>query len=516
MRVIDLLEGGMSREPGRLCVADDQVAYTHGEALALSHRVASGLWAAGLGRGSRVAVLGANCAQMPLAMVGLLRAGAVWLPVHPRNLLSENVAFMQENACEFLFFHSGQAEHLAEVRAALPGLRGAVCLDRALPDAPSFDRWAADQAERFEDDEHGPEDLAWIKGTGGTTGRPKSVMICQRNAEALFATFHLCMPLDRPHVNLVVAPLSHGAGNIALCVMFRGGSLILHDRADPDRILQAIESHRVTTLFLPPTLIYGLLASPSVRSHDYSSLRYFICAGAPMAPPKLEEALEVFGPVMCQAWGQTEAPFILSWLAPEELAHPNPAVRARRLTSCGRASPLTRVEVMDEQGRLLGPMARGELVVRSNLVMKGYFQRPEEQEAACRFGWHHTGDVGYRDDEGYLHIVDRTKDMVISGGFNIYPSEVEQVLCAHPAVLDCAVIGVPDPKWGEALKAIVELKAGASATEQELGALCRERLGGMKTPKSIEIWPSLPRSGLGKVLKRDIREPYWQGQSRRV
>ncbi|MGD9943808.1 MAG: class I adenylate-forming enzyme family protein [Burkholderiaceae bacterium] len=516
MRAIDLLDHGLALAPTRPCVIEGERVHTHEQVASLSHRVAAGLRAAGLRRGSRVALYGPNAAQTVVAMVGLLRAGAVWLPVHQRNPLKENLAFLAENACEFIFFHSSVADEVAALRAGLPAVVGAVCLDRALPQAPGFDDWAAGYDEPFPDDEHGPEDLAWIKATGGTTGRPKSVMICHRNAQALFATFHLCMPLQEPHVNLVAAPLTHGAGNIALSILFGGGTLVLLDRVDPVRTLDAIERHRVTTLFLPPTAIYSLLDEPSVRRRDFSSLRYFISAGAPISTEKLAESLEVFGPVMTQAWGQTEAPFICTYLGPGELAVDDAALRARRLRSCGRPSPLTRVAVMDDEGRLLPPNETGELVVRGDLVMKGYFERPDENEKASRFGWHHTGDVGYRDEDGYFYIIDRKKDMIISGGFNIYPSEVEQVLWAHPAILDCAVIGVPDAKWGEALKAVVELKAGAQVAEDELRDYCRAALGGMKTPKSFEVWPTLPRSGLGKVLKREIRERYWQGQERRV
>jgi acyl-CoA synthetase (AMP-forming)/AMP-acid ligase II len=516
MRVIDLLENGMARAQQRPCVIDEHVAYTHAQVRELSHRIANGLHAAGLRRGARVAVYSPNVALTLVAMIGLLRAGAVWLPVQTRNPLAENIAFLAENNCEFVFFHSSVAADAEAMRAAVPSLKGMVCFDQSSSDAPAFAGWAAGFGADFPDDLHGPEDLAWIKGTGGTTGRPKSVMICHRNAEALFANFNLCMPLPGPHINLAAVPVTHGAGNIAMCVLFSGGTTVLLDRADPLRILEAIEQHRITTMFLPPTVIYNLLATPAVRERDFSSLRYFIYAAAPMSAQKLAEAIDTFGPVMAQAWGQTEAPLICTYMSPADHDVADPERRMQRLKSCGRPSPLTRVEVMDDDGNLLPPNQRGELVVRGNLVMKGYYNRPEENEAATRFGWHHTGDIGYRDDEGYFYIVDRKKDMIISGGFNIYPSEIEQILWRHPSILDCAVVGVPDEKWGESVKAVVELKPGLSATEAELKDYCRASLGGMKAPKSIEFWASLPRSSVGKVLKREIRERYWAGQERRV
>ena len=512
MRTIDLLDHGLRRAADTGYIRDAARRYSHREALALSHRIAHGLRAAGLGRGSRVAFYGPNSALAFVTLLGVLRAGAVWQPVHSRNPLEENIGFLTENGCEFVFYHSTMAAEAERIREAVPALRGLRCFDLPSADGPAVEAWAAGFDDVFADDEHGGEDIAWIKSTGGTTGRPKSVLICHRNVQALFATFHLCMPLPAGHVNLVVAPMTHGAGNIALACLALGGSLVVMERADLPRIVASIAEFRITTLFLPPTVIYSLLALPGIRDADFSSLRYFLYTSAPMATERLREALEVFGPVMAQAWGQTEAPLICTYLGPDEHGGGD----AQALRSCGRATPLTRVEVMNEAGELLGPGEVGELVVRGDLVMKGYHQRPEESAAVSRFGWHHTGDVGYRDAAGLFYIVDRTKDMIISGGFNIYPSEIEQVLWRHPAVLDCAVIGVPDEKWGEAVKAVVELKEGCRITEDELKAHCRDALAGMKTPKTIEVWQTLPRSPLGKVMKKEIRERYWRDQWRRV
>ena len=516
MRVIDLLENGMKRSSARWCVIDPTTRLTHADVLAHSHRVAAGLHAAGLRRGSKVAIFSPNQAYALVAMIGLFRAGCVWLPVQTRNPIPENIEFLNENRCEFIFYHGSLAGEIDQIRRAVPTLKGLVCLDEARAEAPLFTEWAARFPDQFPDDAHGAEDLAWIKGTGGTTGKPKSVMICQRNAGALFANFGLCMPLPGPHINLAAAPITHGAGNIALCCLFNAGAVVLIDKPDPTLILDAIEEHGVTTLFLPPTVTYSLLEDPTIRRRKLSSVKYFISAAAPIAASKLQLALEIFGTVLCQAWGQTEAPLICTYLGPHEYAVNDPEILTKRLRSCGKPSPLTRVAVMDDDGRLLADNEVGELVVQGDLVMHGYYERPAENAAASAFGWHHTGDVGYRDTDGYYYIVDRKKDMIISGGFNIYPSEIEQVLWRHPAVLDCAVVGVPDVKWGEAVKAVVELKAGAAATEDEIRQHCRASLGGMKTPKSVEFWPTLPRSAVGKVLKKDIRERFWQGQERRV
>lgn len=512
MQIIDLLDHGLNVAPSQGYVADSTNRFSHQQVLELSKRVANGLLEAGVSKGSRVAFYSPNCAVAFVALLAVLRIGAVWQPVHSKNPLPENIGFLVENQCEFLFYHSSMSQEAGEIAKTVPSLRGMRCFDQADEQGSDLIAWAQGHSPDYEGQGASDDDLCWIKSTGGTTGRPKSVQISSKNAQALFATFQICMPLEGGHVNLVAPPMTHGAGNIALACLAGGGSLYIMEKVDVDAIIDVIPEHKITTLFLPPTVIYSMLSNPRVRQGNYSTLKYFLYSAAPMSDKKLKEAVDVFGPVMCQAWGQTEAPLICTFMSPRDYVD----APAARFKSCGKATPLTRVEVMGVDGRLLGVGQVGELVVRGDLVMKGYLNRPEENESVSRFGWHHTGDVGYRDENGYFYIVDRNKDMIITGGFNVYPSEIEQVLWRHPAVLDCAVIGVPDEKWGEAVKAVVELKEGARVSEEELRLHCRNELAGVKTPKSIEFWPQLPRSPLGKVLKKDIREKYWQGQERRV
>ncbi len=513
--VIDLLDYGLAREPHRICVKDRNQSFTHEEVRDLSHRIAHALRAAGLSRGARVGFFTPNCALAMVAMIGVFRAGAVWLPVHPRNMIGENSEFLADNRCELLFYHGRTEAEARHFASAVPSLKAIIRLDEH-EGGEGLVSWASGYPNRFDDDRSTPEDIAWIKGTGGTTGRPKSVLISNRSAVTLFQTFHWCLPLPEGHVTLAAAPISHGAGTVALCALCNGGTLVLIERAEATEVLDALVDHDITTLFLPPTVIYAILALPDIRSRKFPHLRYLIYSAAPIAADRLREALDIFGPVLAQVYGQTEAPMMLTFLSPADHVVSDEAQFRKRLTSCGRATPFAQVELMDDEGRILGPGEVGEVVVRSELVMKGYRGDPEETAKVSQFGWHHTGDVGMRDADGYFYIVDRKKDMIISGGFNIFPSEIEQVLWAHPAVLDCAVVGVPDEKWGEAVTAVVELKPGAVAEGSALQAFCRERLGGMKTPKRVEVWPRLPKSSVGKVLRKEIRERFWEGQSRRV
>ena len=300
-----------------------------------------------------------------------------------------------------------------------------------------------------------------------------------------------------------------------MILMATGATHVILPHFDAELVMRAIDREKVTHLFLPPTAIYMMLAHPDIGKYDYNSLECFLYAAAPMSVERLKDCLRVFGPIMAQCFGQVEAPMMCTFFPPHEhVAALNG--HEGRLASCGKPALLTAIAIMDDKGKLLPPGERGEIVVRGNLVMLGYYKNPAATEEVSGHGWHHTGDVGYFDEEGFLYIVDRKKDMIISGGFNIFASEVEQVVWSHPAVQDCAVIGIPDEKWGEAVKAVIELKPGKQVSEEEIIALCKERVGSVKAPKSVEFWETLPRSPVGKVLKKNIRERFWAGRSRSV
>jgi acyl-CoA synthetase (AMP-forming)/AMP-acid ligase II len=476
-----------------------------------THRVANGLLAAGLGRGSKAAVYSPNHASAYAALLGIVRAGVTWAPVNARNALEENLYILNNTDVEFLFYHSSFDGYLPRLREACPKIGNFVCID-----TPSFETWLAGFGDRAPDLPDDPDGVAFLASSGGTTGRPKGVQITNRNIESMNSIFWACMPLETPPVHLMVAPMTHAAGVCSFPMLPFGGTNIFMGTADPGAILAAIETHKVTHIYMPPTLIYMLLAHPDVRKYDYSSLRNLVYASAPMSVDKLVEAIDVFGPVLTQTYGQAEACMICTFFSPHEHVAALQGNKRHRLASCGKVSPLVRLEIMDDQGRLLPRGERGEVVVRGALVMAGYYNNPQATAEASTFGWHHTGDIGVIDEDGFVYIVDRKKDMIISGGFNVFPSEVEQVLWSHPAVQDCAVIGVPDDKWGEAVKAVVELKPGATVTPEELIQLAKGKLGGVKAPKSVDFLAALPRSAVGKVLKKNLRESYWAGRERKI
>src|SRR5690349_21505843 len=286
--------------------------------------------------------------------------------------------------------------------------------------------------------------------------------------------------------------------------MTLGGRVVIMHHPDIGEFLALIGRYRVTHTFLPPTVIYMLLDHPALDAADRSSLQCFWYGAAPISATRLAEALKRIGP-MAQLFGQTEAPMMISMMAPADHYNPDGSIAMERLASAGRIGALVQAGIMDGDGKLLPTGSRGEIVVRGSLVMEGYYKNPEATAEASAQGWHHTGDIGYIDGDGYLYIVDRAKDMIITGGFNVYSIEVENALRAHEAVQDCAVIGLPDEKWGERIVAVVQPRAGQQIDAAALAGFVKAQIGSVKTPKQIEVWDDLPRSKVGKVLKPDIR-----------
>lgn len=515
MNLIDFFDRGARLAPDRACFIQDECVFSYRQVRELSLRVAAALRASGFVMGEAGAVFSANDATAFTCALSMVRAGGVWVSINPRSALDEIGYILDDFECKVLFYHSQFEPVIASVRRRCPGIRSYVCIDRSGADAPLLEDWIRDHEPVESSLPCDPDATVVLGATGGTTGRPKGVMLSHRNLETFIANVLVSMPFDEPPVYLAAAPLTHAAGCMALAFMAIGGTTVVHTKVDPLEILKSIPRHRVSTIFLPPTAIYVLLSQPDVADFDYSSLRYFIYGAAPMSADKLAAAMHIFGPVMTQFYGQAEAPMTITFMGPEEhkvagAEHPH------RLRSCGRPAPFSLVSIMDDEGHLLGDSQVGEIVVRGGLVMKGYLNNAEATGEASKFGWHHTGDLGFRDEDGYYYIVDRKKDIIISGGFNVYPGEIEQVLLSHPAVLDCAVVGVPDEKWGEAVKAVIQLKLGQRVAADELIVLCKDRLGSLKAPKTVEFIADLPRSPVGKVLKKEIRAKYWAGRGRQV
>lgn len=520
MRVIDLFDRGAMLAPDAPCLKDDERTISYREARKATHAIARALNRLGIGPGDRVAVITPNDAWGYVACLGLGRAEAVWVPLNPRSTFEENLGNLDLTGPKLLIYHSDHAEEAAEWVARSKTVAAGLCLDRDDAGRPGL-------RSLIEGDDGAPvpppaemtdrDTLYRLNFTGGTTGRPKGVPHSYLAHEINAAAYAILWGAQTPQRYLLAAPMTHAAGGLAPPVFLLGGMVRLLRKADPERIMELIEAEGITDLMLPPTVIYAMLDHPRARDFDYSTLRHFMFAAAPMSPDKIRRAIDIFGPCFAQFYAQSEVAMSITWMGPKDYADAaaDPAL-AHRLASAGRPGPFTQLAIMGEDGALLGDDEVGEIVVRSNQVMAGYLNNPEATAETFAHGWHHTGDLGRRDADGYYYLVDRKRDMVISGGFNIYPGEVERVLLGHPAIQDCAVIGTPDDRWGEALTAVVQLSPGASLDAEALRIWARERLSGVNTPKRYEFWEDLPRSPVGKVLKRVIREGFWQGRDRAI
>jgi fatty-acyl-CoA synthase len=511
MRLTDYLDKGASLGPEAPCLTTAGSTLSYFDVQRLSWRIARALDRSGINPGEKVAILSANDPVAFACVFGISRAGAVWCPVNPRNEAAENRDLLDLFDCRCLIFQAAFTPLVAKIRPDLPKLTTLVCLDGEPPGATPFDLWTGPEpAEPWQAEP--PDDTVMLAGTGGTTGRPKGVMLTGRNLETMSALTLMSYPFGPRPRYLALAPLTHAAGVLCFPVMTLGGEIVVMPRPDLTEFLALIQNHKITHTFLPPTLIYMLLDHPDLPGTDLTSLQCLWYGAAPMSASRLEEALTKIGPVMGELFGQSEAPMMISTLAPAEHFREDGSIATERLSSAGRPTPLTTVAIMGDDGLLLGRGERGEIVVRGSLVMAGYYKNPQATVEASRYGWHHTGDVGYLDEDNYLFIVDRAKDMIITGGFNVYSAEVEQVLLAHPAVQDCAVVGLPDEKWGERVVAVLQLRPGCSVTADDVRAFVKERLGSVKAPKQVEIWPDLPRSKVGKVLKPEIKSRLRAGE----
>ena len=522
MRPIDYFERGAALDPAHPFLIGNGQTYSFGAAQTIIDEVARGLYAAGFTLGDSIAVYSPNDPLAMLCVFASMRAGGAWVPVNVRNSASANGAYMAYTRTRWLFFHSSVAEFAQQAMAMMPELKGAYCLDRADCGAPLLADFCAagidveipDWSDPF-GVPHGPFSR-WP--TGGTTGPSKGVEMSNASVLTMIelGLKHYVAGREDGIVHLAVAPITHAAGAIIVIFAAVGGTTVVLPGFDATTVLDAIQTHRVTHIFLPPTAYYALLEHPGVKNYDCSSLRQILIAAAPVSPDKFRRGVEVFGPVICQCYGQAEVPMLVSMLSPEVVADAARGVHAERLKSCGKVTSSTQVAILDDDGKSVPLGERGEICCRGPLVTPGYFEKPEATLEARKFGWHHTGDIGYLDRDGYLYIVDRKKDMIITGGFNVFATEVEAPILAMPEVLECAVIGVPDEKWGESIKAVVVLKSDARLSADQIMERCRAKLGAMKAPKSVELWDAIPKTAVGKTDKKAIRAKYWADAERAV
>jgi fatty-acyl-CoA synthase len=521
MRAIDYFDKGAEAFPDRIAIIDGDQKYSYRQTQAASRRIANAMRADGLRDEDRVAIFSPNDGRILLCMLGLMRAGGVWVPLNHRNALDANVQYLNYSATSWLFYHSSFQEQVRQIKAQALCVRHCICIDSGNDGDPSLEDFMASGGANEECDWGDPrgnlDRLVGLVPTGGTTGPAKGVMVTSLSWGTMTELANQCLSCDGiDPVCLSAAPLSHAAGVVAFAMFSLGATNLVLPAFDALAVLENIPKHGVTHMFLPPTALYALLGHARVADFDYSSLRRMLIVAAPVSPDKLKQAVEVFGSCVCQSYGQTEAPMYLTWLDPATLAAAADGDHPERLRSCGRPTLAVRLAIMDDDGKLLPPGETGEIVARGALVSAGYYNLPEATAEVRTHGWHHTGDVGYHDQDGFFYIVDRKKDMIITGGFNVFCGEVESCVMELPQVRDCAVIGVPDQKWGEAVKAIVVLRLEESLSSEAIITHCKARLGAVKTPKSVDFAVEIPKTPAAKTDKKALRKSYWAQAERSV
>ena len=509
-----------SERPDHLALVQDERRMSWGELLDRSARTAQALAEAGVGADDRVAFLDKNGIEHFEVFFGAAMLNAVCVDVNWR-LAAPEVQFIVDDAdAKVLVVGPDFVPILDEIVGQLPKLNKVVVIG-AHPDHENF----ADWIERCPADDpgvdSGPDDTAFQLYSSGTTGRPKGVMLSNSNFFSLLPLARDMWELDESAVNLIAMPLFHiGGGGWATAGMYEGCTSVIFRELDPAALIALIERERITHAFLVPAVLQFMLMVPGVQDADYSSLKVFVYGASPISEEVLAKCVEMFKPCkFWQAYGLTETTGAIVNLPPED--HDPTGPNRHRLRSCGVAGPGVEIRIVGDDGEsALPPGEVGEIWIRSPQVMTGYWRMPEETaKAVTPDGWFKSGDAGYLDDDGYLYIHDRVKDMIVSGGENVYPAEVENVLMRHAAIADVAVIGVPHEKWGETAKAIVVPAPGASQdddTAADIIAFAKSQLATFKCPTSVDWIEILPRNPSGKILKKDLREPFWADMDRRV
>lgn len=450
---------------------------------------------------SRVGICATNSAEHIIALLAVLACGKVWVPLNPKSTPSEIRRITDSIDASILFMEVGYEGLVTDERAR-----------RILIGAAESGRLTLDSMVQTQMDAPLPslnlDDNATqaIKFTGGTTGAPKGVMQPYRAWMANIVNQIHAWSFDENDRYVMAAPITHGTSTYVLPILAQGGCHVIMNGAGAAAVRDAFKHRGGTVCFMPPTLVYMLMGLEGVTRADFPQLKRLIYGGAPMPPEKIREVREFFGPVLGTTYGQTEAPQILTVMRPDDFED------EANWAAVGRCTWYSDVAIMAPSGSLLPPGEVGEVVARGPLVMTGYWKLPEKTAETLVDGWLHTGDRGLFDTRGYLYLKDRLKDMVITGGFNVYPIEVENALSQHPAVHESTVFGIPDDKWGESVNAAVQLRPGQQASEAELAAFVRERLGPVQTPKRIHFVKDLPRSPVGKVLKNAVRDMALTGQ----
>lgn len=485
-----------------------------------ANSIVNGLRAEGLEKGEKIALLCGNCHHYREMFWVAAKGGFVLVPINTRWQPQEILQIIDNSEAASLVISSEFKAAVDAVKKDLRCVRRFFCVDAAIEGFRGLDAFTRNSSAEPAGITLSEDDLLWFQYTSGTTGMPKGAMLTQGIASAII---DICCPtlwrkgLFGENSRALQLLPSYSFAGIAFDLMYQwiGAPTVIMEKFDPSKMMALIEAHKITDCHIVPVILSFLLNSPDFGRYDLSSLQCVTYGGSPMAPELLKKGLEKIGPVFMQDYGCSEAG-ALTFLDIEDHVLEGPPEKTRRLSSCGKPIAEVDVKVLNENGQPVEPDEIGELTTRSDMVMKGYWKMPEETAQVLKDGRFYTGDLCTVDEQGYIYIKDRKKDMIISGGFNIYPYEIESVLAAHPAVQDVAVIGIPDELWGEAVCALVKYRRDAKVDEKEIIDWTRQHLAGYKKPKVVVAVDEIPRTATGKILKRELRAQYWKNRDRRV
>ena len=518
MRLHDYLDFRAREHPNTpfAVLGDRQVTY--GEAGAETNRLANALLSAGLRPGDRVALLSKNSIEYAFAFYGASKAGIVPVPLNYRLAAPEWAYIINDAQAKMLVASAAYVGVADGFRHDLKTVQQYVAIDADGAEGwQDYRRWTGAAPATAPDCHITDGHDVYQMYTSGTTGHPKGAVLTHGAVSSQLGQISLVVKGSPGERTLIVAPMYHAAAAVTVFMsIYWGGCLYIQEDFSPPEVVRALSEENVTQTTLVPAMIQACLVFvPDIAQRNFDNLRRITYGASPIAEETLRRAVEVFKCEFAQGYGMTETTAVISYLLP--LDHER-ALREKPelLLSAGRPLAGTEVRVVDESDNSLPNGHIGEIIARGPQMMRGYWNLPDESAEALKGGWMHTGDAGVLDDEGYIYIQDRVKDMIVSGGENIYPRIIEEVLFKHPAIADAAVIGVPHEQWGETVKAIAVLREGMTATEEEIIDFCRDKLGGYERPRSVDFVAALPRNPTGKVLKRQLREPYWAGQKRRV
>ena len=516
----DIVERSARYWPERFAVIDSRRRTSYRDFDRRTNQLANALLSLGLTSGDRVAIQAWNCCELVEAEVALYKSALIKVPVNARLSTDETVHVLNDSTARALVVGADHAAALLARRSECPQLRWLIVIagGAALAGADhGYETLLAGAGVVRPAVRAADADIAVLHYTSGSSGVLKAAMQSFANRRALVTKTLLApwRPAAPGDVMAHVGPVTHASGMQLMPMLQCGATNLLLEKFDERLLLEAIERERVSRLFLVPTMVNRLVAYPELGRYDLSSLRLIVYGAAPMAPSLVRRAIEMFGPILAQGYGAGETTSLVSVL--NEQDHVDAlAGNERRLSSCGRCYFDTEMRVVDDEGHDIVAGDIGEIIVKGPDVMLGYWNAPELTAEAIVDGAYRTGDLATVDDEGYVYIVDRKKEMIISGGFNIYPTEIEQHLYAHPAVFEGVAIGVPDDEWGEAVKLVVVRRPGAVVDDRELLAWCASRLPGYKKPRSVDFIDELPKNANGKVMRKSVRDSYWVGRERNV